>query len=94
RELMNICERLVVMAETELIDLPDLPIQVTSNTQEKQFPIDRIPSGTSLQQTLDQVEKNLLKKALQQFDNQTEIAVALDVNQSTIARKLKKHGLS
>jgi len=94
RELMNICERLVVMAETELIDLPDLPIQVTSHTPEQQFSIDRIPSGTSLQQTLDQVEKKLLKKALQQFDNQTQIAIALDVNQSTIARKLKKHGLS
>lgn len=94
RELMNICERLVVMAETELIDLPDLPIQIASHADEKQFSINQLPPGTSLQQTLDQVEKDLLKKALQQFNNQTEIAAALDVNQSTIARKIKKHGLN
>ncbi len=30
RELMNLCERMVVMSETELIDLSDLPAQVTS----------------------------------------------------------------
>ncbi len=94
RELKNICERLVVMAETELIDLPDLPIQITSHTQEKQFPVDQLIPGMSLQQTLDQVEKDLLNKALQQFNNQTEIAEALNVNQSTIARKIKKHGLT
>ncbi|MDX2480495.1 MAG: sigma 54-interacting transcriptional regulator [Desulfuromusa sp.] len=94
RELMNICERLVVMTETELVDLPDLPMQVTSYTPEKQFSSNQIPTGTSLQQTLDQVEKELLEQALQQFNNQTEIAAALNVNQSTIARKFKKHGLS
>ena len=94
RELMNICERLVVMAETELVDLADLPIQVTSHAPGKQFTIDQISPGTSLQQTLDQVERKLLEKALRQFNNQIEIAAALGVNQSTIARKLKKHGLS
>ncbi|NOQ42637.1 MAG: hypothetical protein GQ563_09095, partial [Desulfuromusa sp.] len=60
----------------------------------KQFTIDQISPGTSLQQTLDQVERKLLEKALRQFNNQIEIAAALGVNQSTIARKLKKHGLS
>ena len=94
RELMNICERLVVMAETELVDLADLPIQITSHAPGKQFTIDQISPGTSLQQTLDQVERKLLEKALRQFNNQIEIAAALGVNQSTIARKLKKHGLS
>ncbi len=94
RELMNICERLVVMAETELVDLADLPIQVTSHAPGKQFTIDQISPGTSLQQTLDQVERKLLEKALRQFNNQIKIAAALGVNQSTIARKLKKHGLS
>ncbi|MCW9049397.1 MAG: hypothetical protein OQK50_03585 [Deltaproteobacteria bacterium] len=40
------------------------------------------------------MEKELLKKAIEQFNNQTEIAQALSVNQSTIARKLKKYGLT
>jgi PAS domain S-box-containing protein len=94
RELMNICERLVVMSDTELIDLPDLPIQITSHPPEKQFSYNQIAPGASLQQVLDQVEKDLLEKSLQQYKNQSDIAAALNVNQSTIARKLKKHGLS
>ena len=32
RELMNICERLVVMSETEVVDLSDLPVQVVRRT--------------------------------------------------------------
>ena len=94
RELMNICERLVVMADTEVLDLADLPIQITSHTASRHFSIDHLPVGTSLQEALERVEKELLEKAQQQFKNQTDIAAALKVNQSTIARKLKKHGLS
>jgi len=93
RELMNICERLVVMSETELIDLSDLPMQITSHIPTNKLSNPDLPEGVSLQQTLDQVEKEMLKKALQQFHNQTKIAQALEVNQSTIARKLKKHRL-
>lgn len=93
RELMNICERLVVMSETELIDLSDLPRQITSHTPVNKLSNLNLPDGVSLQQALDQVEKEVLKKALRQFHNQTEIAQALEVNQSTIARKLKKYGL-
>ncbi|MCP4172873.1 MAG: PAS domain S-box protein, partial [Fuerstiella sp.] len=93
RELMNICERLVVMAETELIDLADLPVQVSAN--EVGFDVNNLdwPADVTLQQALDQVEKGLLRQAKDRFCNQTEVAAALGVNQSTIARKLKKHGL-
>ncbi len=93
RELMNICERLVVMADTEVLDLTDLPAQITSHAADNHVLIDHLPLGTSLQEALDQVERELLKKARQQYRNQTEIAAALKVNQSTIARKLKKHRL-
>ncbi|MEA3544403.1 MAG: sigma 54-interacting transcriptional regulator [Thermodesulfobacteriota bacterium] len=93
RELMNICERLVVMAETETIDLADLPTQISSHANERLFSLQQTILNVPLQETLDQVEKELLVKAMQQFNNQTEIARALAVNQSTIARKLKKHGL-
>ena len=92
RELMNLCERLVVMADTELIDLPDLPPQVTSQAPDNSITLDQ-PAGKTLQQTLDQVEKELLRKACMKFTNQTDIAAALGVNQSTVARKLKKHNL-
>ncbi|HEY5672785.1 MAG TPA: sigma 54-interacting transcriptional regulator [Malonomonas sp.] len=93
RELMNLCERLVVMAETALIDLPDLPAQVSQRAAGLDFSNLDWPEGINLQQALDRVEKSLLSKARERFNNQTEVAAALGVNQSTIARKLKKHGL-
>lgn len=93
RELMNICERLVVMTETELIDLQDLPAQVTARTSNLEYGEGGWPEGISLQQALDQVEKGLLEKAKKRFGNQMQMAAALGVNQSTIARKLRKHDL-
>jgi len=93
RELMNLCERLVVMSDTDLIDLPDLPSQVHRGGASLDFSELDWPEGVNLQQALDQVERSLLSKARERFNNQTEVAAALGVNQSTIARKLKKHGL-
>jgi transcriptional regulator with PAS, ATPase and Fis domain len=93
RELMNLCERLVVMTETELIDLPDLPAQLSHRSANLDFSDIDWPEGINLQQALDRVERSLLSKAKERFRNQTDVANALGVNQSTIARKLKKHGL-
>lgn len=94
RELMNICERLVVMTDTELIGLPDLPSQITARSGKD--PLEQIPwhADMTLQQVLDNVEKKLLEKARGRFRNQTEMAEALGVNQSTIARKMRKYEIS
>lgn len=93
RELMNLCERMVVMADTDLIDISDLPAQVTTFTTENPLGFNHLLPGQTLQQALDHVEKKLLETACQQHKNQMAVAAALGVNQSTIARKLKKHGL-
>jgi PAS domain S-box-containing protein len=93
RELMNICERLVVMTDTEVIDLPDLPSQVRSREAEAEAGVVEWRDGQTLQEVLDRVEKNLLSSARERCRNQSEVAAALGVNQSTIARKFRKHGL-
>ena len=93
RELMNICERVVVMSETEVIDLADLPVQV-AGASKASTPQDLAwPETMTLQQVVETVERNLLEKARDRYDNQAEIAEALGVNQSTVARKLKRYGL-
>ena len=94
RELMNICERLVVMSDTELIGLADLPAQIGNHAADSQTHLNKLPSGLSLTETLERVERELLEKARAQYRNQSEIAAALGVNQSTIARKLKKYHLT
>ena len=94
RELMNICERLVVMSETELIDVAELPAQVVGSSQPGMPEDLEWPDSISLQEALETVERNLLARARDRYRNQAGIAAALGVNQSTIARKLKRYNLT
>jgi len=93
RQLMNICERLVVMTETELIDVRDLPVEIGGGSDQEPGAQEPWADEGGLQQALDSFECAILKKALEKHGNQVRTAAALGVNQSTIARKLKKHGL-
>ncbi len=93
RELMNICERMVVMSETEVIDLVDLPAQVAGSVKTRLPQEMDWPETVTLQEALETVERNLLTKARERYPSQSRIAEALGVNQSTIARKLKRYGL-
>jgi len=93
RELMNICERLVVMSETEVIDMVDLPVQVVGSVKARLPEEMDWPETVTLQEALETVERNLLTKARERYRSQSRIAEVLGVNQSTIARKLKRYGL-
>jgi transcriptional regulator with PAS, ATPase and Fis domain len=94
RELINICERLVVMSETELIDLQDLPGDIIGHAKEAGSNLGGWPDAMTLQQAIDSVERSILTQALDKYDNQSQVAEALGVNQSTISKKLKRFGLS
>jgi PAS domain S-box-containing protein len=93
RELMNICERLVVMSETEVIDMVDLPLQVAGSVKTRLPEEMDWPETVTLQEALETVERNLLTKARERYRSQSRIADVLGVNQSTVARKLKRYGL-
>lgn len=94
RELMNLCERLVVMTETELISLQDLPSDVAKgDTSEGVVPV-QWPESITLPQVVESTERALLAHALKLHANQGDMAAALGVSQPTIARKLKRYGLS
>ena len=91
RELMNICERLVVMSESVRIGVADLPATVTAGLPaELACGIDMVSAGQSLPQTLARVEGRILAQAMQTHGTQAKAALALGINQSTIARKLKR----
>lgn len=94
RELINICERLVVMSETELIDLQDLPSDIAGHAKEAGTSLGIWPEVMTLQQTIDSVERSILSQAIEKYDNQCQMAEALGVNQSTISKKLKRYGLA
>jgi transcriptional regulator with PAS, ATPase and Fis domain len=93
RELINICERTVVMSETEIIDIPDLPKDVTRRTLELSILASNWSKEMTLKQILHSVEREVLVRTIKKHKNQCEAAAALGVSQPTIARRLKKHGI-
>jgi transcriptional regulator with PAS, ATPase and Fis domain len=91
RELANLCERVVVMSESELIGLGDLPSEFLGGhpapppAGQEELHLDKARAGT---------ERALLLEARQHHRTQAMMAKALGVNQSTVARKLKRYGIS
>ncbi len=95
RELMNICERLVVMSETGLIDVNDLPQAVISGaSNETGTSFKNWPQNMSMAQILETVERNVLLAAGKRCSKQKDIATGLGMSQPTVARKLQKYGIN
>lgn len=94
RELMNVCERLVVMTEGEWIDIEDLPGAITTPSATDHLRRSIRHDDLTLQQLINAVEREALATAMKQHGTQARAAIALGINQSTIARKLKKYGLN
>lgn len=94
RELMNICERLVVMTDTEVIDVSDLPRAVVMGSDDEYAAATmNWPDAMSMGQIIESVERAVLVDASRSCRSQQEIAAALDMSQPTVARKLQKYGV-
>ena len=93
RELINICERLVVLSNDGHITLNDLPASVNDSIRAKTPEDHDINPGKTLQEMMEALEKRILEKTLQTHGTQALTARALGLNQSTVGRKLKKYGL-
>jgi transcriptional regulator with PAS, ATPase and Fis domain len=94
RELMNLCERLVVMTEAETIDVSDLPADVLGKSVGTSPSGGAWPEEFTLEQAIESTERAMILEARRKHGSQALIAGALGVNQSTIARKMRKYGIS
>jgi transcriptional regulator with PAS, ATPase and Fis domain len=93
RELMNLCERLVVMSDAEIIDIADLPSDLVRRAGRGATARTTWPEEITLAQALESTERAMLVQARERHRSQTEMAKALGVDQSTVARKMKKYGM-
>ena len=95
RELMNICERLVVMTDTEMIDVSDLPRAIVLGSGGKYSAATvNWPDVMTMGQILESVERAVLIEASRNCRSQQEIAATLDMSQPTVARKLQKYRIA
>ena len=93
RELINLCERLVVMSDAKLIDLPDLPPDIVGNLPENDPLSGSSDTSMTLPVAIERVERSILAKAREQHGSQSRIASVLGINQATVARKMKRYGI-
>jgi len=93
RELKNMIKMAVMMSETDSLDeyiLRDFKKPALEQTHDGQKPGSKM---SLIEETLA-FEKNLLKNAMMNFKTTREMARFLGINQSTVVRKIKKHGLA
>lgn len=88
RELQNVIERLVIIAEKKLITPKELPENIISNQQCKNN-----NSHISLEEAVKNLERNLILKALKIHKTTRKAAKALGMSQSTVVRKCKAFGI-
>jgi DNA-binding NtrC family response regulator len=85
RELENVIQRLVVMTDGDLIEVPDLPSLMRFSALRE----------TGLRRTLAEVEAEYIRNVLASVDgNKTRAAEILGIDRKTLREKLKSHGMN
>ncbi len=95
RELRNVVEQTVLLATDRLIEPDQLPFCAVLGRR-SDAPADPVPSGPAVGGgiSLDQVERDLLQKALEQTGgNVTQAARLLGISRDTLRYRMEKHGL-
>jgi PAS domain S-box-containing protein len=92
RELQNVVERMVVTADTEVLQPRHLPaaMQSPGNSPEAHF---SLPAGMSLRDARELLERQMILSAMASANSTREAAKALGVDHSTVVRKAQKFGL-
>lgn len=91
RELENVIERLVVLAQDDVVRLADLPESLRGASESKNvLKLDLPPEGINF----EAVEKELLLLALRKFSwNQSRAARYLDLSRKTLIYRMEKFNL-
>jgi sigma-54 specific flagellar transcriptional regulator A len=95
RELENLIERLAILHPGQTIDREQLPMQIGERRRTVQPSITAIPqSGLDLREHLGNIEKQLIRSALDQTDGTVAHAARLlKLRRTTLVEKLRKYEL-
>ena len=91
RELKNLVERVILISNKDIIELEDFTNEYQSGPQKTSKTV--IPEVGSM--TLDEVEKNMIVKALNHYDNNiSKAAKSLGLSRAALYRRMEKFGIS
>jgi PAS domain S-box-containing protein len=91
RELINICEFLLLTSEKEFIGLENLPNEILRREQKYFNSVDNMKDGSTLKQIMESYEREVLENTIEKYGVQTEAAKVLGISQSSISRKMNKY---
>ncbi|MBM4288596.1 MAG: sigma-54-dependent Fis family transcriptional regulator [Deltaproteobacteria bacterium] len=96
RELENLMERMVILSESEVIDVKDLPERFQLTSQETlRFNLEIPAGGLPLQKIVSDFERQLIIKALDQAGwVKNQAAQLLHLNRTTLVEKIKKQKIT
>jgi len=92
RELDNLFKQAVVMCEDNALD--SFIVDSLRHGKEKTIKADHEDKHQNLTSQIYIREREILKDAIKQCKSTREIATYLKISQSTVVRKMKKHGMS
>ena len=90
RELQNIIERCVIMADRDYIDTGDLPIYIVGYKPKNNELINY--EGGDLA-TMEEYEKEIISLALKKYGSFNKAGKALGITHKTVASKARKFGI-
>ena len=89
RELENIVQRMIIMSESEQIDVDVLPARLTEQRESRSRALDYLPP-----QSLDEIEAYFIRKTLRETRGDRALAAdILGIDKSTLWRKVKRYGI-
>jgi len=95
RQLQNVMERCVVLADKDTIGVDDLPPDIKDEEAQYKSAVDMLPERLDITQTLEKIEAALIRRALVKSDFvQTKAADMLGLSKSNLQYKLKKYGIA
>ncbi|KKB40525.1 sigma-54 interaction domain-containing protein [Bacillus thermotolerans] len=94
RELANTVERIMIMSDQDQIEREDLPESIQASNKHSSFIQPAAKQNLPLREYLDEVEKEFILHKLKQAKTTREAAKSAGIPQSTLMRKIQKHGLN
>ncbi|MCI6992501.1 MAG: sigma 54-interacting transcriptional regulator [Clostridiales bacterium] len=92
RELENLVERLIVTSPSNYIDAEDLPWEIPGITADESNTV-TVKEIAPLAEVIESAERQLLEMARYEYGTTSAMAEILEVNQSTVSRKMKTYGI-
>ncbi|MBF7097786.1 sigma-54 interaction domain-containing protein [Alkalibacter mobilis] len=92
RELENVTESLIILSQNQIITQDDLPNKLIANTMKVNSTVE-VNEIIPLKDATSHLEKQLIIKTIAKHGSTRKAAEVLQVDQSTIVRKIKKYNI-